>query len=170
MRFNLFSRERSSLENAMDKIPAVETAKALMNEAITWSVMKWLREKKAVRKTADLANAALDQSSQSVREQWPQPMRSAYESLASQSNGTGNARRQPRTSSELDPESMRAIAQSREKDDEAYRARMDAETTFDDAEKQLSTSLAREGCRKAILAWDLHEKAIRKAESLIRSK
>jgi hypothetical protein len=65
---------------------------------------------------------------------------------------------------------MRAIAQSREKDDEAYRARMDAEKTFDDAEKQLSTSLAREGCRKAIFSWDLHEKAIRKAETLIRSK
>jgi hypothetical protein len=154
----------------MDKIPAVEIAKTLMNEATAWSVMKWLRQKKMVRKTADLANAALDQSSKAVRERWPQPMRIAYESLAPQSNGTASARRQPRTSSELDPESMRAIVQSREKDDEAYRARMDAEKAFDDAEKKLSTSLAREGCREAILSWDLHEKAIRKAETLIRSK
>jgi hypothetical protein len=55
----------------------------------------------------------------------------------------------------------------KEADDLAYRARMDAEKTFDDAEKQLSTSLAREGCRKAIESWDLHEKAIRKAEAMI---
>ena len=58
----------------------------------------------------------------------------------------------------------------KESDDEAYRARMDAEETFDKAEKQLSTALAREGCRKAILSWDLHEKAIRKAEGVISSK
>ena len=154
----------------MDKIPEVEAARTLMNEATAWSVMKWLRQKKTVRKAADQANAVLDQLSQSIRERWPQPLRSAYEAMAPHSNGTANTRRQPKTASQLNPESMRAIAQSREKDDEAYRTRMDAEKTFDNAEKQLSTSLAREGCRKAILSWDLHEKAIRKAETLIRSK
>ena len=44
----------------MHKLPEVEEAKALMNEATEWSVMKWLREKKRVRKVADQANAALD--------------------------------------------------------------------------------------------------------------
>jgi hypothetical protein len=44
---------------------------------------------------------------------------------------------------------------------------MDAEQTFDTAEKQLSTALAREGCRKAIRSWELRERAIRKAEALI---
>jgi hypothetical protein len=39
---------------------------------------------------------------------------------------------------------------SREADNEAYRTRIDAEKAFDDAERQLSTSLAREACRKAI--------------------
>ncbi len=39
--------------------------------------------------------------------------------------------------------------------------------TFDEAEKQLSTSLAREGCRKAIQSWDLHEAAIHKAKAVI---
>jgi hypothetical protein len=42
---------------------------------------------------------------------------------------------------------------------------MDAEHTFDEAERLLSTSLAREGCQKAIRSWDLHEKAIRRAEA-----
>jgi hypothetical protein len=44
---------------------------------------------------------------------------------------------------------------------------MDAEDTFDEAEKKLSTRLAREGCRKAIDSWDLHEQAIRKSEAAI---
>src|SRR5450631_2537961 len=135
----------------MEKLAAVETAKALMTEAMTWSVMKWLREKKRVRRTADLANAALDQASQAIRERWPEPIRTAYEALVMQTVGTVAAHRQ-------------------QADDEAYRARMDAEKAFDDAERQLSTSLAREGCRKAIHSWDLHEKAIRKAEVLIPSK
>ena len=56
----------------------------------------------------------------------------------------------------------------KEADDEAYRARQDAENTFDEAERQMSTSLAREGCRKAIHGWELHEKAIQKAEAVIR--
>jgi len=149
----------------MDKIAEVENAKVLMNEAMTWSVMKWLREKKRVRKTADEANAALDRSSQAVREQWPEPVRAVYEGLAAQA---ATVRRQPKAWSTTDPNAMLIATQSKEKDDEAYRARMDAEATFDLAEKQLSTSLAREGCRKAIYSWDLHEKAIRKAEAIIR--
>ncbi len=153
----------------MDKLPEVETAKALMTEATAWSVMKWLREKKFVRKTADQANAALDQASQAVRERWPEPVRSAYETLATQTAGTVAASR-PKTSSAIDPEALTVAARSHEADDEAYRARMDAEKSFDDAERQLSTSLAREGCRKAIYSWELHEKAIRKAEALIHSK
>jgi len=54
-------------------------------------------------------------------------------------------------------------------DEEASRGRMDARSTFDEAERQLSTSMAREGCRKAMYSWDLHEKAIRTAERLILS-
>lgn len=152
----------------MDKIPEVEDAKALMTEAMTWSVMKWLRDKKRVRKTADKANAALDRTSQTVREQWPEPVRVIYEALAIQAVGASTARRQQKPV-DSNPDKINAT-RSKEKDDEAYRARMDAEATFDLAEKQLSTSLAREGCRKAIDSWDLHAKAIRIAESFIRAK
>jgi len=123
----------------MEKLPEVEAAKALMTEAVAWSVMKWLREKKRVRKTADQANAALDQLNQAVKDRWPDGVKAV------------NAQK------------------VKEADDEALRAHLDAEATFDEAERLLSTSLAREGCRKAIQSWDLHEKAIRKAEALIAS-
>jgi len=151
----------------MEKMPAVETAKALMTEAVAWSVMKWLREKKMVRKTADQANAALDQLNQAVKDRWPNRVRVAYEALIARAAiGTVHTQQKP-PSEVIDPQALLIAKKVKEADDEAYRARMDAEETFDEAEKKLSTALAREGCRKAIHSWELHEKAIRKAEALI---
>lgn len=152
----------------MEKIPAVETAKALMTEAVAWSVMKWLREKKAVRKVADQANAALDQLNLEVKNRWPEDVRAAYETLLEPGSGNNRAHgRHQATSPVMDPQAIICAKRVKEADEEAHRARLDAEGTFDDAEKQLSTALAREGCRKAIHSWELHEKAIRKAENLV---
>jgi hypothetical protein len=64
---------------------------------------------------------------------------------------------------------MQLVKNVKEMDDKAYCARMDAEKTFDEAERQLSTSLAREGCKKAIRSWNLYERAIREAEGLVGS-
>ena len=47
-------------------------------------------------------------------------------------------------------------------------ARLDAEDTFDEAERRLSAGMAREGARKAIESWELREKSIRKAEAVSR--
>lgn len=153
----------------MQKLPEVEAAKALMNEAMAWSVMKWLREKKTVRHTADRANEVLDQMSASVRGSWPADLRAAYDALVprgDERSGAGNQRKQP--ASAIDSNTALTAKKMKDADDEVYRCRMDAEKTFDDAERRLSTSMAREGCRKAIHGWELHEKAIRKAEALIR--
>lgn len=149
----------------MDLIPEVEAAKTLMNEAVSWSVMKWLSQKKSVRKSADLANAALDQRNELVKAQWDEELRIAYQTLSK----TNGKRIVPEVQA-IDRELTLFARKVKEADDEAYRARMDAEQTFDAAERQLSTTLAREGCRKAILSWDLHEKAIRKAEAGIRQR
>lgn len=144
----------------MRKLPEVEEAKALMTEALEWSVMKWLKEKKRVRKTADRANDALDQLSRETILLWSDELRAAYGALV-QNAGSGN---QP------DAELPNAVKQVKRADDESFRAHLDAENTFDEAERQLSTSMAREGCRKAIYSWELHEKAIRIAERLIPSQ
>lgn len=121
----------------MGKLAEVETAKAVMTEALEWSVIKWLREKKRVRKIADRANESLDRRLEDLRAQWDGELLAAYR------EGNGDARK------------------LRQAGEQAYRARMDAEATFDEAEKQLSTALAREGCRKAIHSWQLYERAIR---------
>ena len=154
----------------MEKIPAVESAKALLTEALAWSVMKWLREKKRVRKTADQANAALDQLNLAMKDRWPDDVRAAYGALVQQAAANMKSRdRDGSSSPATNGQAILSAKKVKEADDEAHRARMDAEETFDTAEKQLSTALAREGCRKAIRSWELHEKAIRKAEALIPS-
>jgi len=141
----------------MRKLTEVEEAKALMTEALDWSVMKWLKEKKRVRKTADRANDALDQLSKETKLMWADDLRTTYCDLG----------RNVKPANKPDDEMLKSLAQVKHADDEAFRARMDAENTFDQAERQLSTSMAREGCRKAIYSWELHEKAIRIAERLI---
>ena len=142
----------------MKKLAQVETAKRLMADATKWSVLTWLREKKKVRKTADQANASLDELAESVKQAWPASARIAYEALAPKGSHRS-----------IDHESMNGeglVAKCKRADDEASRARMVAEETFDRAERLLSTALAREGCAKAIRSWELKEKAIRLAEDL----
>jgi hypothetical protein len=68
----------------------------------------------------------------------------------------------------IDPGIKLTAKRLKEADDAAYQARMDAEDIFDEAERRLSTSMAREGSRRAMASWDLHEKAIRKAEAAAR--
>jgi hypothetical protein len=142
----------------MEKLPQVEQAKALMNEAVTWSVMKWLREKKRVRATADQANAVLDALRQRVQQRWPEEQQAEYEAHAKRSTDGSQG------NSGLSGQLQRV----HDADRQAMAARVDAEKTFNDAEKQLSPRLAREGCQKAIRSWELHEKAIQTAELLIR--
>jgi hypothetical protein len=144
----------------MEKIAEVEEAKALMTEGISWSVMRWLKEKKRVRRAADKANNAFWAMQKTLKDSWSGDLRSAYEDLAAQGDGGGRVRR-PAIDSEITP----FVKRVKEADDEAYQAHLDAEETFDRAEKRLSTSLAREGARKALLSWELYEKAILEAEA-----
>jgi hypothetical protein len=140
----------------MRKLTVVEEAKVLMDRAKDWPVWRWLMEKKRVRHAADTANAALDQLLEDVRASWPEDLRKAY--------------RHPAKARDLDAETRRAVERAKEAAEAAYAARMDAENTFEEAEKRLSTSMAREGARKAMDSWDLYEKAIRKTEALLRRK
>lgn len=142
----------------MKKLSEVEEAKALLTEAIDWSVVRWLREKKRVRKAADRANALLDRLSAETRKRWPADLQDAYRQLAAGPPPSSAAA------------ALLAVArQSLRADAEAHRWRMEAESTFDDAERQLSTRLAREGCRKAISSWELHENALRLAERSVKN-
>jgi len=158
----------------MRKLAAVEDARAIMKEGMEWGVWKWLTEKPKVRRLADKARAALDENELKVKESWPDELKLAYNSLVSE-NGTGGKRKRQSSgkangAGKPDPKVLAQAKQVLEADDTAYNAHEDAEDVFAEAEKKMSTSMAREGARMALVAYDRHEEAIRKAEALLAEK
>lgn len=120
----------------MHKLPAVEEAKALFEEAKQWGVWGWLTEKRRLRQTADAAWEALEAYENDLKKSWHADARKAI------------------------------VHQLKSADAEAHKARMDAEAQFDEADRRMSTGMAREGAQMAIDAWTMREKLIRKMETL----
>lgn len=159
----------------MRKLPAVEDARAIMTQGMEWGVWKWLLEKKRVRGIADVARAALDEFEMKVKATWSDDLKIAYNQLVAQNGDAKQTRQKAKPAKKeeaptIDPQVMAAVKRVNEADDEAYRAHEDAEDLFAEAEKRMSTSMAREAARKALEAYDLHEAAIRKAEALAHAK
>jgi hypothetical protein len=158
----------------MHKLIAVEEAKALMSEAMDWSVWGWLTEKRKLRVTADRAWEALDQAEEKVRAGWREDLRKAWRELEAEAALEANPRAKRQyekareDASDVDPEVKLAAKKLKEADAEAYALRMQAEETFDEADRRMSTSMACEGARQAIDAWETREKFLRKMESLGR--
>jgi len=161
----------------MRKLVEVEDAKSLLEVAKNWGVWKWLTEKSRVRRTADVAWEAFDALEKEVKSGWSDDLKKAYAELAAQAEvaeGGAPAKRKyekARKDAEgVDPK-IKAVAQKlKETDDEAYRVRMQAEDMFDEAEKRMSTSMARDASQVAIDAYNLREMAVRKADTAARAK
>lgn len=139
----------------MRKLAPVEEAKALMTEAKEWSVWHWLMEKRRVRAAADRATDALGEMERKIKAEWSDELKKAA--------ANGRLR-------DVDPELKPALEDLKRAEKAAETSRLDAEATFDEAERRMSASLARQGAEKAIASWELREKAIRKAEALGRKK
>jgi hypothetical protein len=158
----------------MKKLPAVEEARAIMTEGMEWGVWKWLMEKKRVREIADHARTALDELEIQVKLKWPDEYKLAYNELVSEDEpkrGRKPAKnKKSAAGSKSDPKIVAAVKAVADADDEAYNAHEDAEEVFAEAERKMSTSGAREGARMALVAYDKHEAAIKKAEALAKSK
>jgi len=159
----------------MRKLAAVEAARAIMTEGMDWGVWKWLMEKKRVRGIADEARAALDDLEMKVKESWSNEYKIAYNQLVAEDDTPKRGRKPAKQQKQDDPQNtdpkvLAAVKRIKEADDAAYNAHEDAEDVFAEAERKMSTSMAREGARMALVAYDRHEEAIRKAEALARSK
>ncbi len=149
----------------MRKLEEVQKAKDLMHEAMEWSTFKWVFKKSTVQETADEAKAALDRLERAVKARWTDEAKAAYKSLTAKASKAARERQKDRQSPHpVDSQILVLVAKVVKADSSAERAGMDAASTFGEAEKQWCISLAREGCNKAIHAWALREKAIRKAE------
>ena len=140
----------------MKKIAEVEEAKVIMTEAQDWGIWRWLMEKRKVRLAADSCNDALARAEKRVIESWPEDMRAAYDVLADDAK---------KRHKEVDADTLETVRKIKDALDEAERVRLDAEDIFDRADRALSTSMAKQGTFRAIEAWEMREKAIRKAES-----
>lgn len=159
----------------MRKLPAVEDARAIMKEGMEWGVWRWLLEKKRVRELADKARAVLDDFEMKVKATWSDDLKIAYNQLVTERGDVKQSRQKAKLAKKpeapkIDSELMATVRRVKEADDDACNAHEDAEDVFAEAEKRMSTSGAREGARKALIAYDLHEAAIRKAEALARAK
>jgi hypothetical protein len=158
----------------MQKLVPVEEARVLMNEAKDWSVWRWLTEKRRVRIAADNATDALNNLEREVKAAWTEDLNKAYRELVAEAAVDGHAKSRHRLekareeAKDIDPRVKLAVKRVKEADDVAEDTRLDAEATFAEAERRLSASMAREGAQRALDTYDLHEKAIRKAESLAR--
>jgi len=161
----------------MRKLTQVEDAKTLLEVAKNWGVWKWLTEKKRVRQTADIAWEAFDELDKEIQGGWNADLHKAYAELTTEAEvaeGGAPAKRRyekaKKDAAGIDSKVKATAQKLKEAYDEAWRVRMEAERMFDDAERRLSTSMAREASQVAIDAYNLREKAVRKADTAARAK
>lgn len=154
----------------MKKLEAVEEARAAMKQGMEWGVWKWLLEKRRVRKIADRATEALNNAEDAVKATWSDELVEAYNLLIDEEEGvaTKSRKRTKGTATAMSEDVLRTAKQMKELDDETERVRLDAEAIFEDAEQRMSTAGARAGAKRALDTYDLHEKAIRKAEAVAK--
>ena len=146
----------------MKKLPAVEDARSVMTEGTEWGVWKWLTEKRRVRGIADKARAALDDLEMKVKLTWSDDLKIAYNQIVTEDSEAKGARprvkhRKPAGGNGADAKALAAVKRIAEADDAAYNAHEDAEEAFAEAERKMSTGMARDAARKALVAYDLHE-------------
>ena len=149
----------------MRKLPEVEEARSIMKQGMEWGVWKWLMEKKRVRQIADRATAALDDAEMKVKVRWPEELKQAYDALVDEEFSTAKKGKKKSNFDGIDPAMLKLAKDVKAGFDEKETCRLDAEDTFDEAERKMSTEGARQGARKALMTYDLHEGAIRKAEA-----
>src|SRR5215831_2650866 len=119
----------------MHKLTEVEEARALMNVAKDWSVWRWLTEKKRVRAAADRAVDALSAAEAEVKGGWTDELKKAYAELAADRSKKQQEKARKEAENIAVPIKTAAM-RVKEADDEAEAARLDAEDTFEVAEKK----------------------------------
>ena len=159
----------------MQKLEAVETARALMAEGCEWGVWRWLFEKSRVRRAADRATDALAAAHAKVKSAWSDDLKSAYAELAAEAalERDPKAKRQyekaKREAAQVDSKLKLAVKRVKDAEDEAGRAVEESEALFEEAERRLNAGLARQAAQKALESYDLREKAIRRSEAARRA-
>lgn len=160
----------------MQKMKEVEEARAVMTEGSQWGIWKWLTEKPKVRRIADLATATLAEANQRAKETWNDDLKLAYAELVVQAEFEADPaakkkyEKAKKAAENIDPKIKAAAKRVKEADDEAARVTQEAEDAFDQADRRMSASMARDATKVALESYDLRESAIRKTEVAARTK
>lgn len=161
----------------MRKIAEVEEARLIMTEGLNWGVLKWLWEKRTVRAAADRATEALAQANKEAKRSWNDDLKAAYKETQAEAtlDGGGAAAKRKYEKAKEDAKAidakLKAVAKKVfEADEDGQRSTNEAEEMFEEAERRMSTSMAKEAAQKALESYDLREKAIRRSESAARTK
>jgi hypothetical protein len=149
----------------MRTLAAVDEARAVMTKAADWGVFRWLLEKGRVQEIADRATAALVAADRRVKAHWSDALKMAYQELLDREKDRRAHPQENDHKNGITPEIRLVARRVKEAYDEGQRARVQAESTIDEAESRKSTDHARTGCREALESYDLRERAIRKAEA-----
>ena len=160
----------------MRRLQEVEDAKELLSSAKDWGLWKWLTERSRVRHAVNRSAQVLDDLDERIKANWSAGLKNAYEEAQAGAalDGSAQAKRRyekaRRAAKIVDGAIKQVAVRVKEAEDAAQRARMEAERMFEEAERYVSAGMAREASRKAIEAYELREKAIRKAEAASRPK
>jgi len=160
----------------MRRLQEVEDAKELLNSAKDWGVWKWLTERSRIRQAVNRSAQVLDDLDERIKANWTAGLKNAYEEALARAALDGNAQskrryeKARRAAKMVDAATKQAAVRVKEAEDAAQQARMEAERMFEEAERYGSAGMAREASRKAIEAYELREKAIRKVEAASRPK
>ncbi len=136
---------------------------------------RWLFEKRRVRQAADRATDALAAAHDKAKSAWSDDLKSAYAELAAEAalERDPKAKRQyekaKREAAQVDPRLKLAVKRVKDAEDEANQAIEESEALFEEAERRLNASLARQAAQKALESYDLREKAIRRSEATRRA-
>jgi hypothetical protein len=129
----------------MQKLEAVEIARALMTQGQNWGVWHWLFEKPRVRQAADRATEALAAANEKVKSTWSDDLQIAYAEIVAEAALEANPRAKKQyekarqAAENVDPAIKAAARRVKLADEEAARATDDAEELFAEAERRMST-------------------------------
>jgi chromosome segregation ATPase len=139
-------------EGSVPTLRAVIEAKRLLEETKQWWPWSWAADlnKIKLRSAIETATKALEREVEKAKNSWSREMQRAYRELT-----VAESRRA--STSNIDPEIKRAARKLKDAEDELNLATVQAQKTFDEAERELNPSKAREGALQTAKAIEKHE-------------
>lgn len=139
-------------EASVPMLRAVVEAKRLLEETQQWWPWTWASDlnKIKLRSAIETATNALEREVQKAKHSWSREMQTAYRELRV-------APSQRALASIIDPIIKRAARKLKTAEDELNQATLKAHNIFDEAEKELNPSKARDGALQTAKAIEQHE-------------